>query len=126
MKNYAFVIISYSALPKAFILGEKPKKLTHGQKNAKLVCLGYGYPNPTATWKIHDIEIPKDQNSSIGSGIYQRKSTNDSVLKNVTSTLYFNKNGSTFNDYGNYTCEVTIGNAHDNDSTIVEVLCKFY
>ena len=120
------VIISYSARPKAFIVGEKTKKMRNGQQNASIDCLGYGYPNPKATWKINYTEIPEDQKSSIGSGIYQRRSTNDSALQNVTSTLYFNQGGTTFKDYGNYTCEVTIENAHDIDSEIVEVLCKFY
>ena len=114
-----------SARPKTFILGNKTKKMRKGQKNASIVCLGYGYPNPKATWKINGKEIQQNSNSSIGSGIYQRRSTNDLPLKNVTSTLYFNQTGSTFDDYGNYTCEVTIKDPHDIDSKIVAVLCKF-
>ena len=97
-----------------------------GQKNASIVCRGYGYPNPKATWKINGTEIPQNPYSSIGSGIYQRRSNNDESLENVTSTLYFKQSGSTFEDYGNYTCEVTIENARDTDSKVVAVLCKFY
>lgn len=93
--------------------------------NASIVCLGYGYPNPKVTWKMNNTEIPEDTISSLSSGIYQAKSTNVSALQN-TSTLYFNKNGSTFKDYGNYTCEVTIDDANDTDSKLVEVVCKFY
>ena len=90
-----------------------------------MICLGYGYPNPRATWKINNTEIPQNSNSSIGSGIYQRRSTNDSDLQNVTSTLYFNQSGSTFADFGNYTCEVSIEQAPETDSTIVKVICKY-
>ena len=118
--------IWYLALPKTFIVGEKIKKLRKGQKNATIVCLGYGYPNPKATWRINGAELPGYPNSSIGSGIYQRRYTNNKALQNVTSVLYFNQSGSTFEDYGNYTCEVTIENALDIDLEIVEVLCKFY
>ena len=116
----------FSARPKSFILGNETKKMRNGQKNASIVCRGYGYPDPKATWKINGTEIPHNPNSSIGGGIYQRRSTNDPPLKNVTSTLYFNQSGSTFADYGKYTCEVTITNAHDIDSKIVAVLCKFF
>ena len=90
-----------------------------------MVCLGYGYPNPRATWKINNTEIPQNSNSSIGSGIYQRRSINDSDLQNVTTTLYFNQSGSTFADFGNYTCEVSIDQAPETDSKVVEVMCKY-
>ena len=115
----------FSALPKAYIIGGKIKKLNKGETKSNITCLGYGYPNPKATWKINNMEIPLSSNSSVGSGVYQRRSANDSVLKNVTSTLYFNQSGSTYGDFGNYTCEVSIEQASDINSGIVKVVCKY-
>jgi hypothetical protein len=109
-----------------YIVGGEIRKLRQGQKNSSIICFGYGYPNPRATWKINNTEIPEDSNSSIGSGIYQRRSTNDLVLQNVTSTLFFNQDGSTFDDFGNYTCEVSIDAAPDTDSANTKVICKLY
>jgi hypothetical protein len=71
------------------------------------------------------MDIPESSNSSVGSGVYQRRSTNDLVLQNVTSTLYFNQNGSTYDDFGNYTCEVTIEQAPETSSETVKVVCKY-
>ena len=95
-----------------------------GQKDVNITCLGYGYPNAKATWKRDNSEIPETSNSSIGSGIYQIRSTNDTVLDNVTSTLYFNQSGTTFEDYGLYTCEVSINPEPDTDSNTIKVICK--
>ncbi len=115
----------FSALPKAYIVEEGIRKLRQGQKNSSMICLGYGYPNPRATWKINNTEIPQNSNSSIGSGIYQQRSTSNVVLQNVTSTLYFHQSGSTFADFGNYTCEVSIEQASKTDSKVVKVICKY-
>jgi hypothetical protein len=99
--------------------------LRKGEKHGSIVCRGYGFPNPKATWKINNMDIPESSNSSVGSGVYQRRSTNDLVLQNVTSTLYFNQNGSTYEDFGNYTCEVTIEQAPETSSEIVKVICEY-
>jgi hypothetical protein len=74
---------------------------------------------------MNNVEIPESSNSSVGSGIYQQRSTNDLVLQNVTSTLYFNQNGSTYEDFGNYTCEVTIEKAAENSSALAKVICEY-
>jgi hypothetical protein len=118
------MVFYFSALPKVYIIGGEIKKLRKGQKNSSIVCHGYGFPNPRATWKINNTEISESSNSPIGSGIYQRRSTNDLVLQNVTSTLYFDQNGSTYEDFGNYTCEVSIEPAPETSSEIVKVICK--
>ena len=101
-------------------------KLRQGQKKYSKTCLGYGYPNPRTTWKYNNTDIPEDPKSSIRNGIYQRRSTNNTALKNVSSTLYFNQSGSTFDDFGNYTCEVSIEKDSKTDSKIIRVICKLY
>ncbi|XP_028394789.1 hemicentin-1-like [Dendronephthya gigantea] len=109
-------------LPIAYIIDGNLVKLRHGQKNRSITCLGYGYPNTKATWKFNNTVIPEDPKLSIKYGMYQRRSTNNQALENVSSILYFNQAGSTFDDSGNYTCEVSIGKDSKTDSKIVRVI----
>ncbi|XP_028410342.1 uncharacterized protein LOC114532921 [Dendronephthya gigantea] len=114
--------LDFKVLPIAYIIDGNLVKLRQGQKNRSITCLGYGYPNTKATWKFNNTVIPEDSKLSKRNGMYQQRSANNQALENVSSILYFNQSGSTFDDSGNYTCEVSIGQESKNDSKIVRVI----
>ena len=90
-------------------------KLYLGQRNVSFVCFGQGYPKPKVTWK-------KDGNVTE----YPFVSTIISAI-NSSTRLDIGADGVTYQESGNYTCEVY--NGVDGMPTVtasVEVICEYY
>ena len=90
-------------------------KLSLGQRNVSFVCYGEGYPMPTVLWK-------KDGNA----GGYATISMNVSST-NSSTRLEIRPEGVTYQDAGNYTCEVYNGvDGQRKISHKLEVICESF
>jgi len=97
-------------------------------KNVTVDCYGYGKPLPKITWIRHKTEIPTVYNftdkdrKKVVQEIFQ--SSKESPWK-VTSRLYLRLDGVTYQDAGNYTCEVFNGvGGNISASDTLQVFCK--
>ena len=103
-------------------------KLKSGAKNVTVDCHGYGKPLPTVLWCKDGRKI---KNVSAFSEMY-----NDQVVQvmhytgaskwNITSRLYLHTRGISYNESGNYTCEVFNGvGANYSEEESIAVLCAY-
>ena len=98
-------------------------KLLRDEKNITVECFGRGKPRPTITWKKDGTKISKNP-SEIRSGVVQVIG-NSSDAWNVSSVLYLRTGGVTYDDAGNYTCEVYNGvEKNETVESTIRVLCK--
>ncbi|XP_046846179.1 receptor-type tyrosine-protein phosphatase S-like isoform X2 [Xenia sp. Carnegie-2017] len=94
-------------------LNKTELKVHLNERNVSIICKGKGYPLPDVTWKKKNKIIPKFQNSTVALDdlVYQETnlsefSTKSNSYLQKTSVLFLRKKGITYDDYGNYTCEV--------------------
>ena len=103
-------------------------KLKNNTRNVTVECRGYGKPQPTVVWKKDGKEV---KNISVFSEAYNNQVVQvveyaSSSQWNVTNRLYLRMGGITYNESGNYTCEVFNGvGANYSEEQSIEVLCKF-
>ena len=94
--------------------------------NITIECRGYGKPTPDISWKKNDqiVQIVKDFGSNYTQSVVQVVGSGPSL--NVTSRLYLRTAGVTYEEAGNYTCEVSNGVlVNQSSSATIEVLCKW-
>lgn len=114
-------------------LNKTELKVHLNERNVSIICKGKGYPLPDVTWKKKNKIIPKFQNSTVASDdlVYQETnlsefSTKSNSYLQKTSVLFLRKKGITYDDYGNYTCEVLNKNQTSQPlQKTVEILCKY-
>ena len=89
--------------------------LSIGQRNLSFVCYGEGYPMPTVVWK-------KDGNA----GVFTTTTMNVSST-NSSNRLEIRPAGVTYQEAGNYTCEVYNGvDGKSKVSDKLEVICEYF
>lgn len=105
------------------IAGPQVLKLHRGEKNITVECFGRGKPRPTITWKKNGTEILKTANETRSNVVQILSKSSD--IWNVSSVLYLRLAGVTYDEAGNYTCELY--NGVDQNKTVessISVLCK--
>ena len=115
-------------ISRAFISPTKELNLFKYDKNVTVNCHGYGKPAPKVTWIRNKKEIPtiynftdKDRKEVVQAIFQPRKES----PWNVTSRLYLRLDGVTYQDAGNYTCEVFNGvGGNISASDTLQVFCK--
>lgn len=104
-------------------------KLRQNAKNVTIDCYGYGKPRPSVTWRkgvaiIPLVPVVTANNSDV---VFQRVVNMSGYPWNVTSRLYVRLDGMTYQEAGNYACEVSngVGNQGTVNATS-EILCKYF
>ena len=103
--------------------------LTRGAVNETIDCNGNANPKPTVVWKRSSGYIRSVKYHSFNDTRNVVQVISDDIsqpLENVTSRLYLRTAGVTYEEAGNYTCEVFSNNSVQVKSRSVEVLCKSY
>lgn len=128
MKNTYVYLIFFSALPRLSISPTKELELRKHDKNITVDCRGYGKPTPRVTWIRNVKNIPTVNNFTAD---YRRRVVQANLEPskespwNVTSRLYLRVDGVTYQDAGNYTCEVFNGVGGNVSATdTIQVFCE--
>ena len=101
-------------------------KLLKNDKNISVACFGYGKPRPSVLWKKGADEVPAVEKLNISEVVQIVSNTSSESPWNVTSYLYLRIGGVTYEDAGNYTCQVYNGVALNSSlNATVEVLCEY-
>ena len=103
--------------------------LTNATENVTIDCQGYGKPSPAVVWKKNGATIKKvpEFTERYSDQVVQVDDFAEPSQWNVTNRLYLRPAGVTYDEGGNYTCEVlnrTAGANYSEEQTI-EVLCRF-
>ena len=101
--------------------------LQRNEKNITIDCFGYGKPLPSVAWRKGGDTIPQIfLNTANYSDVVVQKVLNTSGDPwNVTSRLYVRLSGVTYQESGNYTCEVSNGvGSQGSVNATTEILCK--
>ena len=102
-------------------------KLKNDTRNITVDCHGYGKPLPTVLWKKDNktIKNVSDFSESYNDQVVQVLEYASSSQWNVTNRLYLRMGGITYNESGNYTCEVFNGvGTNYSEEQSIEVVCK--
>ena len=102
--------------------------LTNATENVTIDCQGYGKPSPAVVWKKNGATIKKVPvfSERYSDQVVQVVDFAEPSQWNVTNRLYLRPAGVTYDESGNYTCQVlnrTAGANYSEEQTI-EVLCR--
>jgi len=122
-------LFSFSvAHSRVFILPPQQLNLVKNMQNVTVDCYGYGKPAPRVIWTRNNKDIPTvyiltDEKRS---NVVQKKfKPRVGSPWNAGSRLYLRVDGVTYQDAGNYTCEVFNGVGGNISATnTLEVFCK--
>lgn len=110
------LLLSFFSVPAGiFLPPPKVHRLSLGERNVSFICFGQGYPMPSIVWK-------KDGNLTE----YPIVTTNLSAI-NSSKRLEIRSDGVTYQEAGNYTCEVY--NGADGLAAVfdtLEVICEYF
>ena len=126
-----FILMTYSSLclvPPEVLLTREILRLRRNAKNVTIDCYGYGKPTPSVTWRKDADVIPHVPmvTANDSDAVVQRVFNTSGNPWNVTSRLYVRLDGITYQEAGNYTCEVTNGvGSQGSVNASTEILCKF-
>ena len=120
-------ICSY-LVPPQLLLSSAALILRRNERNVTVDCYGYGKPLPIVTWRKGNESIRR-RNSTLTTngrnGVMQMSFNTSGRPWNITTRLYLRTNGITYEEAGNYSCEVFngVGGNVSTDGT-VRVFCK--
>ena len=114
----------YSLVPPEVHQSQATLILRQNAKNVTIDCYGYGKPLPVVTWRKGVDVIPRVSAFTMNSSdqVVQMLFNASGGPWNITSRLYLRSSGVTYQEAGNYTCEVS--NGVGNGSVTTDVLCK--
>ena len=114
--------------PKIYVPEPHVLKLENDWKNITIDCYGFGKPLPSVVWKRYGVGVKNVStfSSSHLEEVVQVIRRHGLPPWNVASRLYLRTGGITYNESGNYTCEVFngVGGNLSTERTI-EVLCMY-
>ena len=96
-------------------------------RDVTISCHGYGKPLPSIVWRKNGSAIKRLSafTDAYSNQVVQVLEYGNSSQWNVTSRLYLRTGGITYNESGNYTCEVFNGvGANYSETENIEVLCE--
>ena len=91
-------------------------------------CHGYGKPLPSVVWRKDGKEVQKIATFSeaYANQVVQVLKQTNAAPWNFTSRLYLRTGGITYNESGNYTCEVFNGvGTNYSEQQSIEILCEY-
>ena len=101
------------------------------QKNTTVDCYGYGKPSPIVIWLRHGVQVPLLSDSKVSNNsdrVFQviTSGGNGSSRWNASSRLYIVPRGVTYQEAGEYVCQVQ--NSAQRNMAInetVNVACEY-
>ena len=109
------------------IRGPRTLRLTKETTNVTAECHGYGKPLPSVVWRKGGKEVLKvgTFSKAYANQVVQVLENVNSSEWNITNRLYLRTSGITYNESGNYTCEVFNGvGTNYSETESIEILCE--